>query len=87
MCVAVREMLADGVNVCSTDDKLRSPLHIAVASGNLEIGSYLDIGSTWRSVCGSQTQSVNTIVMSDTKYMIHGKASTAGLPFRRGIKL
>ena len=34
----VKKLLEDGVDVCGTDDKKRSPLHLAAAKGNGEIG-------------------------------------------------
>jgi len=38
--VAVRKLLDGGVNPCCVDEKRRSPLHIAAASGNVSIGEF-----------------------------------------------
>jgi len=40
MHFVVSELLSQGINASCTDHKLRSPLHIAAASGNERIGLY-----------------------------------------------
>jgi len=39
--VVVSDLLSQGINASCTDRKMRSPLHIAAAAGNEDIGQYV----------------------------------------------
>jgi len=43
--LVVSELLSQGINASCTDRKLRSPLHIATAAGNEQIGNVHALGS------------------------------------------